>query len=248
MGFFSVVPFILSFALSISHVPISPPSINKRIRNQCIRENPHWRRSTRNLLTHGIQSSLQIPLQALRALSICLLRSWVLSTPAPTSLRDRNGWALVLALLAGLDSHMLSESGNFLQNHLSHLAHVLHDLEVEVEGGRATRLVRGVVPDLEIWVFQSLLDRDTRGWVKRKHVVQEVESIGVGVGEEAGERSLSHEWQIPHIFLGSGRSDAGECLFVGCAEDVKNLVELINVISALEEWSSTKQLRENAAN
>jgi hypothetical protein len=143
---------------------------------------------------------------------------------------------------------MLSESGNFIQNHLAHLTHVLHNLKVEVEGGRATRFVRGVVPDLEIWVFQSFLDRDTGGWVECKHVVQKVESIGVGVRKEAGERSLSHERQIPHIFLGSGRSNAGECLFVGCTEDVKDLVELINIISALEEWASAKQLREDAAN
>jgi hypothetical protein len=98
---------------------------------------------------------------------------------------------------------MLSEPGNFIKNHLAHLADIFHNLEVEVEGCRAARLVRGIMPNLEVWVLKSFFNRDSRGWIEGKHMVQKVESIGVGVGEEAGEWSLSHEWQVSDVFLGS---------------------------------------------
>jgi hypothetical protein len=143
---------------------------------------------------------------------------------------------------------MLSESGNLIQNHLAHLADIFHNLEVEVEGGRAARLIGGVMPDLEIWVLKSFFDRNSGRWIKRKHMIKEVERVRVGVREEAGEWPFSHEWQVADVLLGSGRSDAGECLFIGSTEDMEDLVELINVISAFEEWSSSKQFCKNAAN
>jgi hypothetical protein len=42
--------------------------------------------------------------------------------------------------------------------------------------------------------------------------------------------------------LGSGRADAGESLFVRCSKDMKDLVELIDVISALEEGAAAEEL------
>jgi hypothetical protein len=78
-------------------------------------------------------------------------------------------------------------------------------------------------------------------------VVQEVECVGVGVGEEAREDSLGHEREIADVFLGSGGANAGKCLLVRGTEDVEDLVELIDVISAFEEWASTEQFCENAA-
>jgi len=110
---------------------------------------------------HSIQSSLQILLQTLRGLSICLLRSWVLSTPAPTTLRNRNRRTLILTCLTRLNSHVLSETGNFFQNHLAHLAYIFHDLEIEVEGCGAARLVGGIVPDVEVRVFECFFDGDS---------------------------------------------------------------------------------------
>jgi hypothetical protein len=78
-------------------------------------------------------------------------------------------------------------------------------------------------------------------------VVQKVESVGVGVGEEAGEYSLGHEGEVADVFLGSGGSNAGKGLLVGSTKDVKDLVELIDVISAFEEWASTEEFCKNAA-
>jgi hypothetical protein len=66
---------------------------------------------------------------------------------------------------------MLSESGNFIQNHLAHLADIFHDLEIEVEGCWAARLIRSVVPDLEVRVLKGFFDGDSGGWVEGKHMV-----------------------------------------------------------------------------
>ena len=73
-------------------------------------------------------------------------------------------------------------------------------------------------------------------------MVEQIEGVGVGVGEEGWEGSLGHEGEVADVFLGSWRADSGESLFVGRPEDVEDLVELINVISALEEWASAQQL------
>jgi hypothetical protein len=78
-------------------------------------------------------------------------------------------------------------------------------------------------------------------------VVQEIERVGISVGEEAGEDSLGHEGEVADVFLGPGRANAGKCLLVGSTEDVEDLVELIDVISAFEKWASTEQFCENAA-
>ena len=103
---------------------------------------------------HGIQATLQLLLQPSSALSISFLRSGILSAPAPTALRDGHSRTISLRGLARLDAHVLSEPVDLLQNHLAHLADVLDDLEVEVECRRAARLVRRVVPDVQVsYVF-----------------------------------------------------------------------------------------------
>ena len=73
-------------------------------------------------------------------------------------------------------------------------------------------------------------------------MVQKVQSIGVGVREQAWEGSLGHEGEVADVLLGTRRANAGECLFVGGAEDVEDLVELVNVISALEEGATAEEL------
>lgn len=70
-------------------------------------------------------------------------------------------------------------------------------------------------------------------------MVQEVQGVGVRVGEEVGELPFGHEGQVAHIFLGPGRADAGERFFVGRTEDVEDLVELIDIVTAFEEGAST---------
>lgn len=44
-----------------------------------------------------------------------------------------------------------------------------------------------------------------------------------------------------------GRADAGERFLVGGTENVEDLVQLVDIVATLKEWSSTEQLGENAA-
>lgn len=44
--------------------------------------------------------------------------------------------------------------------------------------------------------------------------------------------------QVADVFLRAGGADPREGLLVGRAEDVEDLVELVDVVSALEEWSA----------
>jgi len=57
---------------------------------------------------------------------------------------------------------VLSEASDLVQDHLAHLTDIFYDFEVEVEGCRAARLIGGIMPDVEVWVLESLLDRDSR--------------------------------------------------------------------------------------
>lgn len=70
-----------------------------------------------------------------------------------------------------LHAHLGAEHSDLIQDELAQLTHVLHDLEVEVEGSRAPRLVGCVVPDVEVWVLESRLDGDARRRVEGEHVV-----------------------------------------------------------------------------
>lgn len=186
-------------------------------------------------------------LQARSRLPKCLLRPRVFRSPGAAALWDRYSRALGCGLLAGLDTDVLSESLDFVQDHLAHLADVLDDFEVEVEGGGAAGLVGSVVPDVQVWVLEGGLDGNSGRRVKGQHLVEQVERIGVGVREEGLEGSLGHEWEVANVLLGSGRANAGQGLLVGGTKDMEDLIELINIISTLEEWPSTQKLCKNAA-
>jgi hypothetical protein len=195
---------------------------------------------------HGIQAALEVLLQARGGLAVGLLGAGVLGAPGAAGLGDGDGGALGGGLLTGLDADVLAEAVDLVEDHLAHLADVLDDLEVEVEGGGAAGLVRGVVPDVQVRVLERRLHGDPGRRVECQHVVEEVERVGVGVGEERLEAPLGHEGQVADVLLGPGRTDAGQRLLVGRAKDMEDLVELINVVSALEERASTEQLREDA--
>lgn len=149
--------------------------------------------------------------------------------------------------LSGDGADELSESHHLVQDHAAHLADILNHLKVEVEGGGAVRLIRGVMPDVEVRVLESLLHADTGRGVKGEHLVEEVEGVWVGLGEQAGEGLLGHEWQVAHVFLGSGRSNARQGLLVGSSEDVEDLVQLVDVVATLEEGSAAQKLSQDTA-
>jgi len=79
---------------------------------------------------------------------------------------------------------MLPEPEDLVQDHLAHLTNILDDLEVEIKGGRAVGLVASVVPDGQVGMLERSLDTDTAGRVKGQHPVEQIESVGVGIGEE----------------------------------------------------------------
>ena len=134
------------------------------------------------------------------------------------------GDLLLLRGSGGLRLGLLPDDGteahNFLVDHTTHLLYVIHHLEVEIEGCGACRLVRCVVPDVQVWVLQGLFNRNTRRGVECQHAVEQIKRIGVGTGEQALEGNLGHERQVAYVFLGPGRSDAAQGLLVRSAQVV----------------------------
>lgn len=148
---------------------------------------------------------------------------------------------------AGDGSDELSEAVDLVEDNVAHLGDVVDDLEVEVECGWAVGLVRGIVPDVQVWVLESLLHTDAGRWIEREHLVEEVESVGVGLREQGWEGLLWHEWKVADVFLRTGGADSRKSLFVGSAEDVQNLVQLVDVVAALEEGSATEEFSQDTA-
>ena len=203
-----------------------------------------------NLPPH-VEACRQLRLKILSRRSI-LLRPGVIRLPLAAR-RDRHLSRRLLPrnpstpLTAGDLPYKLSERKHLVENHLPHLPNVIHNLKVKVEGGGALGLVGRVVPDLEVGVLESLLHADARGRVEGEHLVEEVERVRVRGGEEGGEGLLGHVRQVADVLLGAGGADARERLLVGGAEDVQDLVELVDVVAALEEGAAAEELGEDAA-
>lgn len=96
------------------------------------------------------------------------------------------------------------------------------------------------MPDMEIAVLKRFLNRDTGARIERQHAIKQIQCIRVRIGEQPGERDLGHEWQIADVLLGTGAANARERLFVWCAEIVQDLVELVDIVTALEERASSE--------
>lgn len=141
----------------------------------------------------------------------------------------------------------VAEAHHFVVDHLAHLLHVIDDLEVEVEGRWAGGFVGGVVPDVQVWVLQRLLDGNTRRRIKGQHAIEQIEGVRVGVGEQALEGDLGHERQVAHVFLSTGRSNAAESLLVGSTQVVQDLVELVDIVPAFEERTAAEQFGQDAS-
>ena len=103
------------------------------------------------------------------------------------------------------------------------------------------------MPDRQVAVLECFFDCDTLAGVECQHAVKQVESIGVCAREELVEGDLGHVGQVADVFLGAWRSDTGEGRFRGRTEVVKDLVELVDVVAALEERFAAKKLGEDAA-
>lgn len=118
--------------------------------------------------------------------SISFLRSWIISTRGIT-LWDGNASRNVEAMTPLVNwlllSNIRSEAVDFIENHVLHIADILHNLEVKVKCCWAIRFIRSVMPDLEVTVLKGCLDGNTRRWVERKHFIQKVQSGLVSIWE-----------------------------------------------------------------
>lgn len=135
-------------------------------------------------MSAAIQSTLQLVLQRARVLH--LLRTRIFRTMLPVSLGDWHD--IDLARSRGLHgnlriSYSLTEHSNLVQDHLAHLWNVFHDLKVKVECCRTVWLVGCIMPDGEVRMLESLLDRDSFARIEGQHAVQEVQGVLVGIGE-----------------------------------------------------------------
>lgn len=63
-------------------------------------------------------------------------------------------------------SYTLSETSDFVQDHLTHLGHLVDNFEAKVERCGACWLIRGVMPDGEISMLEGIFDGDALGWIK----------------------------------------------------------------------------------
>lgn len=223
--------------------------------NQQVEKNGRKKKEKVSTVMH-VHAALQRGFQVIRVVTTAsgsLLRSRILSLPR-TLLIIRNGDVSLLSdllLLGGMGLRLLAdgsaEADDLVEDHLAHVRDFFDDLEVEVEGRGAVRFVRGVVPDVQVGVLEGLLDRDTRRRIECQHAVQQVQRIGVGLREQLLEGHLRHEGQVAHVFLGAGRSNARQGLFVGCTQVVQDLIQLVDIVTALEEGSAAEELGENAA-
>lgn len=144
-------------------------------------------------------------------------------------------------------AHQIPELTHLVEDHLAHFRHFVDNFKGKVKGGGADGLVGGVVPDAEVAVLEGLFDADTLRGVEGEHLVEKVEGVGVGAGEELLEGDLGHVGEVANVFLCAGRAYPGEGDFAGCAEVVEDLVELVDVVSALEEGLAAEELCEDTA-
>lgn len=139
-------------------------------------------------------------------------------------------------------SYVSAETDDFVKDHLPHFLDIFNDFKVEVESGWARRLVRCIVPNMEVWVLEGVLDGNTRRRVECEHTVKEIKGIRVGVLEETLEGDLWHKRKVAHIILSARRANAGKSFLIGSSKVMQNLVQLIDVVTAFEERTSSKKL------
>jgi len=153
-----------------------------------------------------------------------------------------------LASSTSLGTNFRAERVNFLNDQFLHSFDAILFFEAEIEFELADRFVGGVMPDLQVRVIQSLFAADTFGGVEAKHLGQEIGGKRVCIGEEGREGDARFDRERSNVILSTRRADATQCIFRRSAQIVKNLVELINVVSTLEDWLSTEKFGKNASN
>ena len=98
---------------------------------------------------------------------------------------------------------------------------------------------------------------DPARWVESQHLIEQIDSVWVGwedlagavvcLGELAVEVDFWLIWEVADVLLGARGTNALERLLIRRAKLLDDLVELVDIILTLEEWTSTKQLCQNTS-
>jgi hypothetical protein len=205
----------------------------------------------------SVQTVLQLPLETFSCAFAQSLRTRVLGL-ARVPLVGHGDLAclllvvaivlLLLLLLLEGSAHFTSEASNFVEDDCSKLGDLLDNLEAEIEFCGTSGLVAGVVPDGKVWVLESFFGGDTLGGNKGEHLLQQVEGVGVGTREELLVGDARHERQPADILAGARGANELKSALVRGTEDVENLVELVDVILALEEGLTSQKFGKDTSN
>lgn len=157
---------------------------------------------------------------------------------------------LVLLALLLLDggTDVVTEAPNFVVDGNSQIRDLLELFEPEIEELGAGRFIGRVVPDGKVLVLKSLLGSDALRWYESEHALQQIQGIWVGIGEGMPEWNPRHVWQTGNVFSCAWLANHLQSVFVGRAQTLENLVELVDVVLALKEWLSAQKFGENTSN
>jgi hypothetical protein len=192
----------------------------------------------------SVQTVLQLPLETFSRALAQSLRTRVFSLTRVPLVGHGNLASLLLVvtvmlllllLLLKRSTHFTSEASNFVEDDCSKLGDLLDNLEAEVEFCRTSGFITRVMPDGEVWVLESFFSGDALCGDKGEHLLQKVEGVGVGTGEELLVWDARHERQPADILAGARGADELESALVRGTENVKDLVELVDVILTLQE-------------
>ena len=202
----------------------------------------------------SVQTVLQLPLETFSCALAQSLRTWVLGLTGVPLIGhwDLAGLLLVVAvvlllllLLLKRSADFASEASDFIEDDCSKLGDLLDNLEAEIEFCRTSGFIAKIVPDGEVWVLEGFFGGDALGGDEGEHLLQQVEGIGVGTGEELLVRDTGHVRQPADILAGARGADELESALVRGTEDVENLVELVDVILALQEGLTSQKFSKN---
>ena len=118
-------------------------------------------------------------------------------------------------------------------------------MEVKWLGG--DRLVLRVVVLAEVGVLQGLRHSDPLVGVEGQHLLQQVEGLGVGLGVDSCEGDLWSEGERGEVAARLVIEDGGEVLLCGGAQHAHDVVELVQVVLAGEDWSVGDHLSQDTA-
>lgn len=97
-------------------------------------------------------------------------------------------------------------------------------------------------------MVKGLLATQSLGWVEAKHLGEEVNSEWVGLWVKRREGDLRLNWERSNVVLGTRTTNPSKGILRRRSEVMKNLVELIDVVSTLVNGFSSKEFSKDTAN